>query len=468
MRITRRTFSLTLMLSLAAGALNAAPNILFIAIDDLRAELGAYGADHIHSPHMDGLAERSLLFERAYCMVPTCGASRSSMLSGVRPTETRFRDFRSRVDEDAPWAITLPAHLKAHGYETISLGKVFHAMADNADAWSLPPWRSDAETYARSESQALTRQHKRGPLMEGEDVPDDFFADGQVALKAVSHLRRLAEDSERRHPFFLAVGFERPHLPFVAPRKYWDLYPPEIIALPTNDHAPAGAPAESIRGRTEISHYSDGPQDPILSKELSLALIRGYYATTSYVDALVGQVVDALDELGLADSTTIVLWSDHGFSLGERGYWTKHSTFEIVMRIPLMIRVPDKAEGERTFALTESIDLYPTLCELAGIPIPDTVEGTSLMPLLDDPHQPWKQFAIGRNGPGYTVRTNTFRFTEYSRNGKRLSRMLYDLERDPEETVNLSEAPYLQDVSEDLTKTLHRVLRETEALTPQE
>ncbi|MEZ6046473.1 MAG: sulfatase [Planctomycetaceae bacterium] len=342
-----RSFCSNLILMfLITGTISAAekPNILFIAVDDLRPELACYGAEQIHSPNIDRLADSGVLFERAYCMVPTCGASRASLMTGIRPTPDRFKNYLTRADHDTPGIKTLNTHFKDHGYFTLSLGKVFHHAEDNAQGWSEPAvrwndvsmWQDPANQKLHQERQKLGPK-SRGPAWEAADVPDDAYIDGKLANRAIKDLQRLSKQQE---PFYLAVGFYKPHLPFNAPRKYWDLYDQNQIKLPKNYYVPEDAPAESIHNSGELRAYSNIPKTGPVSDETARNLIHGYYACVSYTDAQIGKVLDELDRLGLAENTIVVLWGDHGWNLGEHTLWCKHSCYETSLQIPLIVRAP--------------------------------------------------------------------------------------------------------------------------------
>lgn len=418
------------------------PNVLFIAVDDLRPELACYGKQHIHSPHIDRLAKGGTLFERAYCMVPTCGASRASLMTGIRPTPKRFVNYLTMAEKDAPGIRTMNTQFKQNGYRTISLGKVFHHTRDNAQGWSEPAWKPKGISwYQRPENKQLhaTRQkqgkRKRGPAWESAEVPDNAYADGVLAEKAIETLQQLKGKEE---PFFLAVGFFKPHLPFIAPKKYWDLYDHDKIQLPDNYHVPKGAPKESIHSSGELRSYAGIPRKGPVSEETARNLIHGYYACVSYTDAQIGKLLDELDRLKLTDNTIVVLWGDHGWNLGEHTLWCKHSCYETSMQIPLIVRAPGIKGNQRRTALIETIDLYPSLCTLAGLPLPQHLEGQSFAGLMRDPNAEWKQAAVGRYRSGDTIRTDKFRFTEYkSSKGKGSTRMLYDHANDPGENTNV-------------------------------
>lgn len=449
---------LSLLLSLVSiTVLQAAdrPNVLFIAVDDLRPELGCYGNPHIHSPNIDRLASQGTVFERAYCMVPTCGASRAALMTSIRPAPKRFVTHLASAEEEVPNITTLNTHFKNAGYTTISNGKIFHHPSDNAKGWTEAPWRPKAPTYKLPESIAAskTTPKGRGPAYESADVKDDFYADGKLANKTIEDLRRLKQQDE---PFFLAVGFFKPHLPFVAPTKYWDLYEPNTISLPETYHRPQNAPDEAIHNSGELRAYAGIPKKGPVSDETALNMIRGYYACVSYTDANIGKLLDELDRLELADNTIVVLWGDHGWNLGEHTLWCKHSCFETSMHAPLIVKVPGKYAGQKTPALTEFVDIYPSLCELCGLETPEHCQGESFVRLLKDPSAEGKPFAIGRFGAGDTIRTDKFRYTEYSaKQQPPHAKMLYDHQKDPQEDTNIVGRPKLGETVEELSEQLN-------------
>lgn len=453
-------FCLLLTLGSFSRADAGKPNVLFIAVDDLRPQLGCYGVKSMHTPNIDRLAAQGVVFERAYCMVPTCGASRASLMTGIRPTPNRFVNYLTRAEKDAPGITTLNTQFKNHGYYTLSNGKVFHHPTDNAQGWSEPAWRPKGiRWYQRPENHELHQQRqkkgsrKRGPAYESADVSDEAYADGVIAKRAIADLRRLKSKDQ---PFFLAVGFFKPHLPFIAPKKYWDLYDPKEIHLPENYHVPKDAPKESIHSFGELRAYAGIPAKGPVSDETARKLIHGYYACVSYTDAQIGKLLNELDRLGLADNTIVVLWGDHGWNLGEHTLWCKHSCFETSMHAPLIVKAPGIEGGKKTAGLTEFIDIYPSLCELTGLPLPRHLQGRSFVPLMNAPDQTWKTTAIGRYRNGDTVRTNQYRFTEYSgAKGRPLARMLYDHKKDPGENQNVSERKENKAVVDSLQNLLH-------------
>ena len=458
----RRSLLFLFVLCFAVPAFAAdKPNVLFIAVDDLRPELACYGKQHIHSPNIDKLAESSTLFERTYCMVPTCGASRASLMTGIRPARKRFVNFLTWADRDAPGITTMNTQFKQNGYYTVSMGKIFHHPQDSAQGWSEPAWRPKGIAwYQRPENQKLheerQKQGKRnakGPAWESADVPDNAYADGVLAEQAISKLQQLKKQEQ---PFFLAVGFFKPHLPFIAPQKYWDLYDHDKIQLPENYKVPQDAPEESIHNSGELRAYAGIPRKGPVSEETARNLIHGYYACVSYTDAQIGKLLEELDRLELSDNTIVVLWGDHGWNLGDHTLWCKHSCYESSLQIPLLVRAPGIQGGQRRSALIETIDVYPSLCTLAGIPLPEHLAGQSFVELMRNPDTKWKEAAVSRFRNGDTIRTDALRYTEYTNpKGKRTSRMLYDHSSDPLENQNLAEKR--TDESQTLSKQLNQI-----------
>lgn len=431
------------------------PNVLLLMVDDLRPELGALGAPHVRSPRIDELAASGVLFRQAYVQAPVCGASRASMLTGLRPTHARFVSFDTRVDRDVPGAPTLADLLRGAGYTTIANGKILHWDDDDLDGWSEPPWRvtpgdADQKAYVLPENVRLVAESRRGPAYESADVDDFAYPNGKVAEKSIADLRRLAGEGK---PFFLAAGFWKPHLPFNSPRRYWDLYDRAQVPLARDPQRPDGAPDVALHRSPELRAQYLGipPVGEPIPDDLARTLVHGYLAAVSYTDALVGRVLDTLDELGLADDTIVVLTGDHGFLLGDHGMWTKHANFDLALRTPLVIRAPGAARGAATDAIVEGLDLVPTILELTGAAAPPDLAGASLTPLLDDPRAPGKGFAVSQwtsaisldPGPwfGESIRSGRWLYTEWrDRDGSLRARMLYDLETDAGETVNVAES----------------------------
>jgi arylsulfatase A-like enzyme len=440
-------------------------NVLMIAVDDWRPQGGCYGDPVVKTPNLDRLAARGVVFRRAYCQQAVCSPSRTSLLTGRRPDTTRVYDLDTHFRTTIPDVVTLPQHFKAAGHHTQGLSKIYHGGLDDPPSWTVPHWTPRAPGYG-PEGQALVRRltttaktrgvdvqnwrkAPRGWPTEDPDVADEELADGQTAAKAIEVLREIKD-----RPFFLAVGFLKPHLPFVAPKKYWDLYRPEDVRLAANPYPPAGAPKFAGSDSGELRQYQGMPKQGPLSEEQARRLVHGYYAATSFMDAQVGKVLDELDRLDLADRTIVLAWGDHGWKLGEHGMWCKHTNYENDANAPLIVAAPGrKAVGAKSDALVEFVDIYPTLAELCGLPTPEGLEGTSFAPLLDDPDRPWKTAAFGQyprgGGPGvgplmgYAMRTNRYRFVEWKKNpgGNVVARELYDHQVDAAENVNIADRP---------------------------
>ncbi|MHC4253510.1 MAG: sulfatase, partial [Planctomycetota bacterium] len=278
----------------------------------------------------------------------------------------------------------------------------------------------------------------RGPAFEAADVADEKYPDGMVAARAIAELRKLAGSGK---PFFLATGFMKPHLPFNAPKRYWDMYERDKIDLADNPFKPKDAPSAAIHNWGELRSYAGIPKKGPVSKGLERSLVHGYYACVTQTDAQIGKVLAELDRLGLRGNTVVVLWGDHGWNLNEHGLWCKHCNFDTSLHAPLIVSAPRVGKGVETRALTEFVDIYPSLCELAGLPLPEHLQGTSFVPLMKDPDRPWKRAIFSRYFRGESVRTDRHLYTEWKRGDKRYARMLYDHERDPKENVNISERP---------------------------
>lgn len=467
-------FGSTLADEAASSNVDQRPNVLFIAVDDLRPELDCYGAKTT-TPNIDRLAEAGLLFERAYSNQAVCGASRVSLMTSLYPEFTGERTYHV-TDWRKRWQhiVTLNQHFTANGYKTIGLGKIYHGSGGpgvDPDNWT--EWvKVDGKGYADPASWRNIREsrgRKRGPSTESADVDDDAYADGARAKTGAQRLRQLAKGSE---PFFLAVGFTKPHLPFNAPTKYWDLYERSSFRLPDNSGRPPGYPAYAANVNAgELRSYSDVPLKGLpadFPDELNKRLLHGYHACVSYTDRNIGQLLETLEESGAAENTIVVLWADHGWKLGDHSSWCKHTNFECDTRVPLIIRHPqiETARG-RTTALAELIDLYPTLCELCGLSIPDHVQGKSLLPVLKDPQADHRRAAYSsyphrangrKNVVGHSIRTAQHRYTEWwaRDTDEVVDSVLTNIEKDPAETTAINDQPELK---ARLSKLLHeRVL----------
>ena len=452
--------------ALADSPAETKPNVLFIMIDDLRVELGAYGAQHVQSPHIDALANSGTRFDKAYVSVPVCGASRASLATGMRPLPDRFRTYYSSVDKETPEAVTLFEHFKNNGYFTEGYGKIFHQMRDTEQrSWSAGKvwnWRevSRYKDYQLAENIAQVKATKKGPATEMFDGPDNAYLGGKLAEKTIKTMTKLAKKDQ---PFFLAVGFTKPHLPFNAPKKYWDLYDPSKFVLPYDTdnpnprgNLPKGAPSTAYHNYGELRNgYSDTPQEGPVGKELARRLIHGYHAAVSYTDAQVGKILAKLDALGLRDNTVVVLMGDHGYILGEHGLWCKHSTFDLATRTPLIIRAPNMPAKQTVEGLVEFIDIFPTLTDLANISTPDQAVGMSLVKLLADDSVPAKPAVFTRYHAAEAIRTDQYTFTQWFwNNNQKGPRMLYDNVNDPNETQNLADMPEYKAVVKDLSGQL--------------
>ncbi|MHB0753729.1 sulfatase [Polaribacter sp. M15] len=417
-------------------------NILFIAVDDLRPELNFYGAKHIKSPNLDQLAGESLVFNRAYCNVPVCGASRASLLTGMRPTRNRFITAHTSKDKQVPNAKSLPFLLKENGYTTISNGKVYHYNKDDVAAWD-EMWQPDKLwSYALPESQEIRKNTKRGLPFEVAEVHDSVYRDGKLALKVIQDLKKLKQSNQ---PFFLTMGLMKPHLPFTAPKKYWDLYDRNQIELPESYIQPKTTPKQAFHRYGELRNYENIPKKGDLSDDLAKELIHGYYACVSYIDAQIGLVLDELKRLELEDDTIVILWGDHGWNLGDHKLWCKHVTFETALRTPLIIKVPGKTKGTKTEAITEYIDIYPSLVELVGLESPNTLDGKSFVPLLEG-KEPQKDWAVSKFKDAVTLIKGDLFYTEWTKDdGVAYARMLFDHKTDPLELDNLADNPAYQE-----------------------
>jgi len=448
-------------------------NVLMIPVDDLRPQLGCYGFDQILSPHIDKLAASGTLFQRAYTMVATCSPSRTCLMTGCRPDTTKVYDLVTHFRKTIPDVVTLTQHFTRHGYESVGMGKIFHGSLNDTASWdrwidvkSGPSWLDPKTQQLQAQRQKEAREkglkgkqrsrYTRGTVTECLDVPDNAYFDGAMTDRAVQELAAFAKSGK---PFFMAVGYKKPHLPFIAPKRYWDLYDRKAIATASNPfhpkHMPKGA-VDSFPG--EMGAYCDardlaakqkaaGKQD--WPDEYSRQLIHAYFACISYIDAQVGRLLTTLERTGLADNTVVMLWGDHGWHLGENGTWGKHTNLEWGTHSPLVLRVPGQPNaGKTTDKLVEFVDIYPTLAEACALPVPEHCEGTSLMPLVRNPSAQWKSAAFSQfrktiNGipcMGYTMRTDMFRYTEW-RSRKDLTRVvakeLYDHRKNHDENENV-------------------------------
>lgn len=450
------------------------PNVLLLLVDDLKPALGCYGDAAAKTPNIDRLAARGMRFEMAYCNQAVCAASRYTLLLGSRSTSTGLYDLGSQLRRRLPDAVTLPQFFSTHGYRTESLGKVFHVGHGNIgdpDSFDVPHFKDLVIEYhdpASTPGDGLTREEAlfanerlgeirslpRGAAFESPDVADDDYADGRVAAETIQRLRKA--DARRKAdgaPFLIAAGFVRPHMPFSVPKKYWDLHDPASLPVPAVTEPPRGAPDYALKRGGEISAYAPVPENGEVGESLARELVHGYYASASYVDAQIGRVIDEMERLGLFDNTVVLLWGDHGFHLGDHGFWTKHTNYEQATRIPLIVAAPGVTEpGSQSFQPVESVDVFPTLAELAGLPAPggpQPIDGESLVPVLADStvrlERGHAMHCFPRGGRlGTAVRTERYRLVEWRpRNPlESFEYELYDYQEDPDERRNIaSERP---------------------------
>ncbi len=463
-------------------------NVLFVSIDDLGPHLGAYDNQHIVSPNLDAFAKTGTTFRNTYCQAAVCAPSRASLMSGLRPDSTQVWHLGDKFRSLHPNMITMPMHFKSHGYHTVCIGKIFHNYMPDSMSWDEPDLRPiqfnkpewvgrDGETFYVNKETQRRQKIKRdsvvklrpnyyadgwnnGPAWENEDVHDTLYYDGAQTELAKRTLTRLAKSDE---PFYMALGYFRPHLPFAVPKKYWDLYDRDSIPVARNPYVPENSPIMSMNLMYELRGY-DGfstlqhPTKNVMNTDTARILKHGYYASVSYVDAQFGKIIQHLKDLDLYDNTIIIVWGDHGWKLGEHNGWCKQTNYDIDVHVPMMVHKPDQTKpGEQTFEITELIDMYPSLCELAGIPTPEYMQGLSFVPLMENPQLPWKKAAFsqfhrrpkvtpdGNRYMGYSLKTKTHHYIEWyywdhvtGERGDFVVSELYDSVSDPDENKNIA------------------------------
>jgi len=475
------------------------PNILFISIDDLRPELGCYDNDFIKTPNIDLFAEDGLVFNRAYCQSAVCAPSRASLMLGLRPDSTHVWHLGDQFRKINSDAVTMPQYFSKYGYYTVSIGKIFHNYMPDSISWDEPDLRPypygepehllrDGETfYVNEDNQEIQRTRRDsmlairkityadgwncGPVIEIGMSDDKDYIDGAQTDLAIETLKRIKDQDQ---PFFLALGYYRPHLPFAAPKKYWDMYNRDSVPMPNNPSQPEGAPAFAMNSMYELRAYAGTstkphPIDGTIGEDSTRLLKHGYLASVSYVDACVGKLLGAMKEMDIYDNTIIIMWGDHGWKLGDMGSWGKMTNYEIDTRVPLVLKAKgkrQKAKGGITSGLVELVDIFPSLCDLAGIPVEDYLQGTSFVPLLENPDIEWKEAVFsqfhrrpkvahdGGRYMGYSVRTKHLHYIEwYTWDNKRhtpldsVSAELYDHRVDPYEKLNrIDEIDYNDDI----------------------
>lgn len=396
------------------------PNILFIAVDDLRPELGCYGSEIARTPNIDALAGAGMLFERAYCQEAICSPSRASLMSGARPDTIRVVENSAKFRELNPDIVTLSQHFIANGYDAVQVGKIFHnrAHSDLEYSWNREPTKIDLKRpfypYALPENRAIQRQNKtrlearygvgigatglvQGPAYESADVPDEAYRDGYNTEVAIATMKEMVAEGDK--PFFMGLGFYKPHLDFIAPKKYWDKYDAAEIPLATQAGGPENGAEMGLHASFELRVRDGIPKSGDIDPELARTLKHAYLACVSYIDAQVGRILAAVDDAGIRDNTIIVLWGDHGWHLGDMGVWGKATNYEIATRVPLVVWTPEMSaanRGSKSPALVELVDLYPTLCDLAGLKLPAHLEGASFRKVLNQPLRTWKKAAFSQ------------------------------------------------------------------------
>lgn len=473
-------------------------NVLFIAIDDLKPLLGSYGEEQMHTPNIDKLANGGVVFTNTHCQQAVCGPSRASLMTGMRPDYTGVWDLRTRMRNVNPDIVAMPEYFKGKGYATVAIGKIYDPRCVgkqyDAPSWSIPYKESSDYKYpeeygapalsyyanedakkivakleAEAEEKGIKSKHayvseRYKPSVECADVPDEAYIDGQIRNNAIHYLEEFAEQKE---PFFLAVGFKRPHLPFAAPSKYWDMYKRDEIELASYQKPVKDGVDIAYHSHGELQSYSDIPPvesftdifSQLIPEEKQRELIHGYYASVSFIDAQVGMIMEKLKELGLDKNTVVVLWGDHGWHLGDHALWCKHTNFEQATRVPMIFSTPEGETGTYSHP-AEFVDVFPTLCETAGIDIPEHLQGVSLAPALKNTELKLKEYAVSQwdkgSTHGYSIRTDRYRFTVWVKNRYRTYMPfdekdihdceLYDYKEDPEETVNLYRSKKHKDI----------------------
>ncbi len=481
------------------------PNILFVSIDDLRPTLGVYGDPIAITPHIDQLAAEGMTFRQTFTQAAVCAPSRASLMTGLRADSTRVWHLGDKFREINPHAVTMPQYFSKFGYYTVNLGKIFHNYMPDSISWDEPDLRPerykrpdwlkrDGETFYISEevhrSQVIKRDSllklrpvryadgwNTGPAWEAAVVHDTMYYDGAQTELAKKVLTSMAKKGQ---PFYMGLGYFRPHLPFAVPKQYWDLYDPQKIPLAANPDVPKNAPEYTMNSMYELRHY-DGfnsighPQSSFrMGEDTSRILKHGYYASVSYVDALLGNLIAHMKEIDIYDNTIIIVWGDHGWKLGDHNSWGKMTNYNIDLEVPMIIRYPDQMNrGAQTHEIVELIDMFPSLCELAGVEIPDYIHGTSFVPLIKEPERSWKKAAFshfhrrpqhsfdGKRYMGYSINTKEYHYIEWytwdhlsETRGELTNIELFDRQNDPYETVNIGGDQQLAEIVEGLSQQL--------------
>ncbi len=443
------------------------PNILFIAIDDLRPVISVYGDKTAHTPNFERLAHYGVTFSNNYCQMALSGPTRASLLTGLRPDQIGVWSLQGNFRVNNPSAVSLPELLMKNGYETVGMGKIYHPLdnkkyRDDPMSWSIPYIKTPAATYMIADGRKAT---------ECADVPDNAYEDGIIAEKGVEMINKMAKSDK---PFFVAVGFKKPHAPYVAPKKYWDMYERDKVPLAEFQSMSSDPVVYAYHPSNELKVYSDIPpfQSYEDTKHMDEAtqrrVIHAYYACVSYIDAQLGKLLDALEKQGIAENTVIVLWSDHGYHLGDHGLWNKTSNFEGSTRTVMIICAPGMKRDVYTSSISEYVDMYPTICDLAGVTPPAYIDGKSLVPVLKNPLKKVNEYAFGQYNRGkingYSCRNSRYRLVEWVKDfrtyvplqGRQIVGIeLYDYQTDPLETKNIANKPEFKKIVEKMQKDLH-------------
>ncbi|RPD99986.1 DUF4976 domain-containing protein [Aureibaculum marinum] len=481
------------------------PNIIFLSIDDLRPDLGAYGNKEIKTPNIDLLASSSSVMLNTHSQAAVCATSRASTLLGYRPDSTRVWHLGDKFREINPDAVTMPQYFSKAGYYTVNIGKIFHNYMPDSISWDEPDLRPypynteahhkrDAETYWYTKEAQVIQEKTRdslkrvrkgkklygdgwnhGPAIEIADLPDSIYYDVMQTELALETIDRI---KDKKEPFFIGLGYFRPHLPFVVPKKYWDMYPEGSVSPAANPKLPENVPVMAANSNYELRSYHNPykigrPEDKPLPESYADSLKRGYYASVSLIDACVGELVKGLKERGLYDDTIIVLWGDHGWKLGDHNGWGKQTNFVVDTQVPLIIKSANQTKGMRIEALSELVDIFPTLCDLTGVAKADYFQGSSLIPLFENPNLEWKEAVFsqfrrrpriskdGKEYMGYSMQTKQYHYIEWyhwdnvkKEKGDFAASELYNHSIDPHETINVANDPK----NSDLVKTLSEQL----------
>ena len=488
--------SCILVLACLTGQAKEKLNVLILNVDDLKPTLGCYGDDIAKTPNIDSLAKQGTVMLSNYCQQAVCAATRVSMYTGMRPDSTGVHDLHTFMRDVNPNILTLPQYLKQNGYTSVGYGKILHGAKndDQPHSWTERydkelPYNSEYpapvigkfqspqlhtlqteymkknKRFSQGKFLATLKKSNQYPATEALDLPDDAYPDGAVANGGISSLQKFAKSKE---PFSLVLGFRKPHLPFAAPKKYWDMYEANRFQLAAHQENSKNGLSYALLTYGELGGYAGFETGKVVPKDKQRELIHGYYACISFVDAQIGRVMSELKRLNLVKNTVVVLWGDHGWHLGDHGLWCKHSNFEQATAAPLIISAPGMTKNQQTTSQTEFVDIFPTICELLDLKAPTQLEGDSLVPILKDATQSVKDYSVSqyprRGAVGYSLRSGRYRavfwmkrgvlsFSDFSQQNIQ-GLEIYDYKNDPQETVNQAGNPEYKSVKEKMTKHL--------------